>query len=463
MSSAWSAVLMVWLTGATLVAALDARGRRYDLFLYLALGFLPGCGLVALLQWLVHCVGGQPQHWIPAILTLATAAAGLYWWYAGARHRTAYPRFELWTLRRWRIALPLVLMSMLTLLLAAEGQSRPIYPWDAWSAWAVKAKVWHALGQDVNFISFHAWLQSASPNEFTNEAWQYPELVPLLQLWSTRWLEAWSDSAAVAWWPPLWISLLLLFGCGLRRLGVTLERSVLTAMVYATIPIAATQIALPGYVDIWLAAAILAACVCWSLWRAEQHRGFGFLAITMLMMVGALKLEGVVWAALLALAAAYSLLDARKRKVVWIATPILFLVWWLAGGFSFNIGSAGELVVKPDLLAAPYLGRYPLEPANPGSALAQAFLALPNWHLVWYLLPLLAPLAWWRGRGTNVARDAALYWVFGGAFMVLLFFFTHASAWVDSMTASNRLALQYGTAAIFWTALLLGRDQPSES
>ena len=44
---------------------------------------------------------------------------------------------------------------------AADGEEallRPVFPWDAWSAWAVKPKTWMLIGHAEPYVSMLQWL-----------------------------------------------------------------------------------------------------------------------------------------------------------------------------------------------------------------------------------------------------------------------------------------------------------------
>src|SRR5688500_3251528 len=61
-----------------------------------------------------------------------------------------------WQRAAWWLLLALVLLRLL--LLGAEAAWRPVFPWDAWSAWALKPKSWILLGHVEPYVPMLDWL-----------------------------------------------------------------------------------------------------------------------------------------------------------------------------------------------------------------------------------------------------------------------------------------------------------------
>jgi hypothetical protein len=91
---------------------------------------------------------------------------------------------------KWQLALVILFLLLITYRytgIAQEIGLRPLYPWDAWMNWALKAVTWFILGGLVPYISPEDWLQKLeNTTTYTTgakNAWQYPVTVPLIQLW----------------------------------------------------------------------------------------------------------------------------------------------------------------------------------------------------------------------------------------------------------------------------------------
>src|SRR5690606_16857011 len=90
-----------------------------------------------------------------------------------------------------------------------------------------------------------------------------------------------------------------------------------------------------------------------------------------------------------------------------------------------------------------------------GDALFASLFALPNWHLLWYALPLLVFVRRERLRVDPAARFAGLLVLLQVLFLAGLFFLTKASAWAQDYTSANRLIMQMVPCVFAFAALLL--------
>ena len=419
-----------------------------------AVGYLLGTGLVALLQFLPPIFGLQFHPW--RIFTVLGVTA------TGCALACLLRRGSLWSLpkgsiaaqaKEWIVLTALVLVVVIVAWhLMDEAVSRPIFPWDAWSAWSVKAKVWLGLGHYVDFVSFNEWLEAGDPQLYVNEAWRYPEGLALYQLWLTQLNGTWDDRVAMLPWLGMWVAANLAFYHGMRALDAGRVFSIGAVLVVLTTPIIAVQIALPGYMDVWLGVCLLSATVWAAVFLRDSCWRNAAIALLVLALAVAIKLEGSLWAAVVLASVGMARLSERGRQRVYLALPVLILVWLVAGGFSFEIFGT-PIIVTRDLINLPYIGRVALSVSNPTPALTQAFFVLPNWNLLWYILPFAVIVAL-RGLDKTPLRPMFIaFGLFGAGFLVLVFYFTHASMWVQSMTASNRLALQFVLPLSLWLSV----------
>ncbi len=107
-------------------------------------------------------------------------------------------------LAKWERVLWLALVAWLAVrfaLLAVEVASRPLYPWDAWTQWATKARVWYELRP-------HRAVRARRPSGtrpaaacYFDASPEYPPTMPLLQVWTCLVLGRWDDVLMNApWW-----------------------------------------------------------------------------------------------------------------------------------------------------------------------------------------------------------------------------------------------------------------------
>ena len=92
-----------------------------------------------------------------------------------------------------------------------------------------------------------------------------------------------------------------------------------------------------------------------------------------------------------------------------------------------------------------------------------SLFTLPNWHLLWYVVPVLLVVRRRRFRNDRAARMLGLMLLIDFAFLFALFFLTTASAWAQDFTSANRLILQLVPSVFVLAAVLLRpMTQPGE-
>ena len=247
---------------------------------------------------------------------------------------------------RWPQILFILLLAWLGVRfvgLALEVWWRPLYPWDAWSTWMIRSRVWSELGQLAPFVAPGRWLADATGSVYAIEAWTYPYTVSLLALWPTLAYGAWNETAANL---P-WLGCALALGLGFYGQTRLWGASALTALVFTwlllSLPLLDTHVALAGYADLWLAAVFGLAVIAFFQWARNGDRRQGLLALLLALACPLVKLEGAVWWLLFIPA----LLAARLRGWLWLAlvgvVAALGLGWWLAGGVAFGAPGLGEI------------------------------------------------------------------------------------------------------------------------
>ena len=198
---------------------------------------------------------------------------------------------------------------------------------------------------------------------------------------------------------------------------------------------------------------MLIAATSWAivLFR-ERSVGLAIVVGLLLMFAAAIKLEGSVWAVALLGGIVMGFASSARRRYIYVGLACALLLWIVSGGFSFTLLGI-EFTATLSMLELPYIGTVRLAVSNPTAALTSAFLVLANWNLLWYAIPLTFIFAHRGLSGSGLQPMFSAFCVFGGGFLVLVFYFTHASVWVESMTASNRLALQFAMPLTLWLSI----------
>jgi len=398
----------------------------------------------------------QALPWVVALAASAWALAGLRWWRARPGPPAAVvpaPRVATAWRFLWWLLLAMIVARLL--LLGDEASLRPVFPWDAWSAWAIKPKTWMLLGHVEPYVPMSDWLANAPDATRTAATWNYPEWL--------AWIQLWFASAAGGWNEPLvdiaWCGALAAFALaayGYWR-GIGLAPCVAIALVYAlvSLPLVDAHVALAGYADLWVALVLGLSTLAWSRWLLFRERGQWLLAAGLALCLPAIKLEGAIWLLAFSAVAVLDLLPARWRwKVAGMAVFAVALGLML-GGFSLPMLGLGWVRVAWGSVTIPGVATFELTWHTVGGAMLASLFTLPNWHLLWYLLP---PLLLWRWRAMKHGHAARLLGVLvllQALFLFVLFFFTSAAAWAADFTSSNRLILQVVPTVFVLVAVLL--------
>ena len=170
---------------------------------------------------------------------------------------------------RWAWRLLLAWLAVRFILLGIEVVSRPLYPWDAWTQWATKARVWYELGYLAPFARVSGWL-AANGAAYFDAAPEYPPTMPLLQVWSCLALGRWDDVLMNWPWWQIGVALTLAVYGGLRSLGVAALAALVGAFLVASLPLANAHVALAGYADLPLAAWYTAAALAFLRWNRSR-------------------------------------------------------------------------------------------------------------------------------------------------------------------------------------------------
>ncbi len=453
------ALAIPWLAGALWVRVLW-RDTPLPGVWPLALGYGGLLGLLAATLLLrAQSALGLPLDWVGPTLVLgllALAGGWLTWRRTALDSPSTVQEIAPKADARWRQALFVLLLAWLGVRfinLALELGWRPLYPWDAWTTWAVRPRVWSELGQLMPFVDPQRWLADATGSVYTIEAWTYPRTVPLLALWPTLAHGGWNETAANL---P-WLGCALGLGLGFYGQARLWGASALTALVFTwlllSLPLLNTHVALAGYADLWLAAVFGLATIAFFQWARHGDRRQGLLAVLLALACPLVKLEGAVWLLLFIPAGLAARLGGWRLLAVAVTVAALGLGWWLAGGIAFDLPGLGQLVLKPDLIHVPYLGRFNLGYRGGWDPVVKNFLVLANWHLLGYLVLIAAGVA-----AMTVVRGQAERWLWAEltfvaaslAALFVLFFLTDAQRWAEQYTSINRVVLDFVPAFLFW-------------
>lgn len=453
------------LLGSGLWWLLGGARRRGDWAAAAGMGWLVGVFFAAAgASWLARA---DTVHAFATTAPWLAALAALVWAVVAVRARRGAIRISADanvaadgnTAWRWFWWLLLVLILARFLLIGDEASLRPIFPWDAWSAWALKPKAWMLLGHVDPYVSMADWLADPTAATRTAATWNYPEWL--------AWIQVWFASGAGGWNEPLvnlaWSGALAAFALaayGYWR-GFGLSPLVALGLVYAlvSLPLLDAHAALAGYADLWIAVTLGLATLAWTRWLLCRERGQWLLGVGLALCLPAIKLEGAVWLLAFSAVAVLDLLPSRWRWRVTGVVVALAVLGVLIGGFALPMLGLGWVHVAWGSVRIPMLTTYELAWHPIGGAMLASLFALPNWHLLWYAFPLLLAWRWRELLRERAARLLGLFVLLNASFLFVLFFFTGAAAWAKDFTSANRLILQIVPTVFVFAAVLLRGTQ----
>ena len=175
---------------------------------------------------------------------------------------------------------------------------RDIFPWDAFTTWMYRAKVW-ALSNGVEpFSSTQHWLESGSAH-YVLEAAHYPISVSAIAAFASVLAGGWSDQgASLPWFFTALASCLVLLGLSKYQAPQGGLSPLIACGMLATTPLLHLHGSLAGYADIWVMGTSGMGLTGLCIWSQRQDREL-LAASFLLLGLGCLwKLEGWMWLAL---------------------------------------------------------------------------------------------------------------------------------------------------------------------
>lgn len=437
------ALLLPWLLGLCWLFPL-----RRNVPLWLGYGYLLGIMITTLVMQL-EAASGWPLDFTLLVASIALLTLlGLVLTRNLAPATVGYPAAALGHGARWLGGLLVVLLLVRYAGLGYELWLRPLTPWDSWTIWGLRARAWSGLGHLVPFVSPQQWLHAPNAGVYTVAAWGYPSAVSLIQTWMVLAWGSWHAGIANLPWLLCVLALALGFYGQARCAGLGPLGALLGIYLLLSLPLLNTHVALAGYADLWLATAYGLAAMALVQWLAGASGWQLVLALLLGLVCLLLKVEGVVWVALL-LPLLLLRLPGRWPLVAGIVLLALFIGWYSSGGVEW-----GPVILTPQQVALPYVGHFTFRYTNSWATLGDNLLLQSSWHLLWYWVPLGLVLGLPRILRDRQVAATALLIILGLAMLFVLFFLTGAEVWARRGTSINRLFLHLAPVAVFFLALL---------
>jgi hypothetical protein len=444
----WCGWIVVWASGVGVLLALEPRNALAgdgEIAFVSGTGFLVGQFLLTL--WMRVLAGaGVPFGRLAigaALAALMVVSLSIAWRRQGGRlldaARAARRAFAAADLPGSQRLLRQAILGWLVLraaLLLVEVLRRPLYPWDAWTQWATKARVWYAERTMVPFVTASQWLGEPRSNVWFDAAPHYPATVPLTQVWSATLLGRFDDALVnVPWWLTAVAFGFAVYGF-LRQRDLGPFGALIGTWLVLSLPILDTHVALAGYADLAMSAYFTLTALA-ALRFVKSRAPFDLaLALALAAACVTIKNPGKLWVLMLLPGLAAALLPRHGLRIAAAA---------------FALAAIAALVLtRTGLTILGY--RLQLDFDMPWSGLTEAYFMFANWHLLFYGALGVAVLAWRRLLSPQLA-PLTLIVAAGVAFLVFGFAFTNARQWVEDQSTVNRATLHLAPLITLWMVL----------
>jgi hypothetical protein len=432
-----AALFLPWLLGVVWLRARWLRAEHIAWPTLLGYGYLAGALATTLVIRLLDVMGTRLGFLNIALALVLLIALGI-WAGRGMPWRGLRMGADWLALSGWYKAAFAGLLGLIAIRLGGLGLEiiwQPLFPWDAWSQWATKARVWYELGHLVPFVYPDIWLQKSGV--YNDLAPHYPPAIPLLQVWTSFGLGRWDDALMNLPWLMAALALSLAFYGQARAWGVSPLVAMMFTYFLLSLPLLDTHVALAGYADLFLGAAYGMAAFAFFHWVRSRDPWQGAMAILLGAGCILIKQPGIGWA--------LTLLPA-----FWVAlAPRAGLIGSVVVA---GLGLAGFLVLGRDgfsLLG--YTLKFAYTPV--WEPLWANLAILDNWHLLFYLVAAALLLSLPR-LFAPAYRAMTVLVVVAVAFIFAIFFFTYVSIWVEDYTVVNRALLHMVPMLLFYVMVL---------
>ena len=254
----------------------------------------------------------------------------------------------------------LAIIAAYLLLILLNNLSRDIFPWDAFTTWMYRAKVWVLTNEAVGFFSLSDWLD-AEGSGYTLSAAHYPMSVSAIAAFSASVSGGWSDQAAsLPWFFASFASVLLMVGlCQLQHRGNQVV-SLIGGALLITSPLVHLHGVLAGYADLWVMGTSGMGLAGLCIWNQQRSTKVLFLSVTLLALGCFWKAEGWLWLTIGTLTiAAQGLWQAFGWRAVLAGCAVVALGWviqplslgllgtWGVDSEGFRLGALGTIGIRP--------------------------------------------------------------------------------------------------------------------
>ncbi|WP_419603690.1 hypothetical protein [Thiolapillus sp.] len=463
------ALLLPWIAGSLWLLWLESFSPRltgFNIPRILGYGFFLGNFFCASLLFLAHFLFGQLSFTAVSAMLLFLSCVG----FLLAWQRTGYGRISI------RFSLPAmgdsgrklalliaVLMAVHLLFAGYDALNRPLLPWDAWTTWTYRAKIWFQSQDLSSFVDAAAWLGTTAADTYTIPAHDYPLTVSLIQLWPSLAAGTWDDRLAAV--PGLFAGFALVLA--LYGQARSLKHSALLALaggyLLISIPLLDAHLALPGYADIWLSGFAGLGFVSLLQWSQSKDRTQLFTGLLFLLLGFFIKREGSLW---LMTGLLFALIQGLPLKL--LAALILAMILAVFSGFSLvDLPGLGRLGYFDGAFYLPGVDTIRLQPQDASLAVLNNLFTNSSWNLLFYYVSTMLLLQF-LPLSRRVRRALLSFVLLISLIIAVIFLLSSNGRWLRDSTAFSRLLLQVPPPLVFvlliaWRTVFPPRKESQES
>jgi hypothetical protein len=428
-----------WLLGVVWLRAPWLRATGVTWPTLLGYGYLCGILLTTLVMRLLDALGIRLGFFSIGLALLLLIVSGV-WFGRGESWRIRRPGADWHSLAGWRKIVYAIVLVAIVIRLAGLGLEimwRPLFPWDAWSQWATKARVWYELGHLAAFVPADVWLSGELAGAYTDAAPHYPPAIPLIQVWTSYSLGNWDDTLMNLPWLLCAIALGMAFYGQARQWQVSPLFALMFTYFLLSLPILDVHVALAGYADLFMGAFYGLAAMAFFHWTRKRDFWQGAMALLFGLGCILIKQPGFAWALTF--------------------LPALLIVFMprtgLVGSSVVAAASVATLFVLEEKDFHLFGYHVHLRFAADWHPFWQNMMVMDNWHLLWYLVVAALVLSFPRLLAPSF-RSMTVLLLTAVAFLAVVFFFTHVQAWAEDYTTINRALMHIVPMLLFYVLVL---------
>ena len=409
--------------------------------LQLSLGFVLGAAVTAA----AFMVGSEHPRLIALGVAAASLSAAWYCFYLGSKSKEHFWRDDTGlaaynTYSALGVIFAVLLCLHLALILA-ENLTRSVYPWDAWTTWIYRSKLWFFNGEIAPLLPPALWLSEGGPTQGTIAAHEYPAFISLIALYPSSLANEWSDHWVNLPWGLCAVALAAgVFGL-CRELKISSTAALFAALALFSAPLLHIHFAMAGYADAWMTATTGLGLACCLGWAHKRQTNVLVCGVIFLLLGAFIKREGVPWLglALIWLAAWEIIRHYPIRAALCSALIVTGIGGLLLSNGLLPLGPLGQLGISDQQLFLGPLGSFALANQAVLGVYQASFMTQGNWQLL-ILLWVFSCCVLAKRNGALVVASLSLVTLFWFS-QYAIFRFTQLGDFAVSGTAINRLFL----------------------